>query len=85
MATLNDKELRRVQEDIRFLGTHALRVGWISDPIKSPQNREGKDSRMRGAKGIRTPVTVGEVARAHELGRGVPKRSMLTSTARWTV
>ena len=80
MATLNATELRRVQKDIKFLGTHALRVGWISDPIKSPQNRRTKDAKMRDAKGISTPVTVGEVARAHELGRGVPKRSMLKAT-----
>lgn len=80
MATLNATELRRVQKDIKFLGSHALRVGWISDPIKSPQNKFTKDSRMRDEKGIKTPTTVGEVARAHELGRGVPKRSMLKAT-----
>lgn len=80
MATLTDTELRRVQQDIKFLGTHALRVGWISNPIKSPQSKFTKDSRMRDGKGIKTPVTVGEVARAHELGRGVPRRSMLKAT-----
>lgn len=80
MATLNDAELRRVRDDVAFLDTHALRVGWISDPIRSPQNRKRKDSKMRNSKGISTPVTVGEVARAHELGRGVPKRSMLQAT-----
>lgn len=80
MATLNATELRRVQKDIEFLGTHALRVGWISDPIKSPQNLKTKDSRMLDSKGVSTPKTVGEVARAHELGRGVPKRSMLKAT-----
>ena len=80
MATLNTAELRRVRKDFRFLGSHALRVGWISDPLRSAQNAEGTDSRMLDAKGVSTPVTVGEVARAHELGRGVPKRSMLQAT-----
>ena len=80
MAALNATELRRVQKDIKFLNSHALRVGWISDPLKSPQNKFTKDSRMRDEKGIKTPTTVGEVARAHELGRGVPKRSMLKAT-----
>jgi len=80
MADLNITELRRWRKDYQFLEDHALRIGWISDPIDSPTNREGKDSKMKSGKGIVTPKTVGEVARAHELGHGVPQRSMLADT-----
>ena len=75
------QESARLRKDIAFLNTNALRIGWVSNPLRSAQNRRTQNAKMRNEKGLRTPKTVGEVARAHELGLGsVPKRSMLKAT-----
>ena len=80
MATLDMRGANRLEKSIAFLNDNALRLGWISDPLPSEENKVRADDKMKNDKGISTPTTVAQVARAHELGRGVPQRSMLKET-----
>lgn len=81
MATLDDTGARRLSKQIKFLDGNAVRFGWITNPLDSRVNRGDANDKMRDDRGITTPTTVAEVARAHELGRGnVPERSMLKGT-----
>ena len=80
MAKREGKALERLQKQIEFMNAKALRIGWITNPRKSMVNKNDGSTKMRDDKGITTPTTVAQVARAHELGRGVPMRSMIKGT-----
>lgn len=81
MAKLSLAELERIQVQMQFYSSHALRIGWISRPLDSKVNKDSATTRVKDDKGITGPLTVGQIAFWHELGRGNnPKRSMLKQT-----
>ncbi len=63
------------------MSSRKLRLGWVSRPDPSSVNKRTMNAKVKDAKGQATPITVGQVARWHELGRGKnPKRGMLKAT-----
>lgn len=81
MATVNTDAALDLEVQLKFLDKKMLRLGWVSKPDRSNVNKRTMDAKMLNDKKVATPMTVGAVARIHELGRGSnPKRSMLKAT-----